>query len=213
MDAKARGRRVGRPSDVQRREVRARLAAAARELFGSRGFAAVTVREVAEHAGVTPAMVNYYFRGKHGLFLAVLEDLLEEALAGMEAAGESITGPGGIQVYLDRHTALLADNPWVAPLIYREVVLNPDLPSDFVAHFPGRLFGLLRRAVIAARDRGEVARDLDPDLLVVSVVASSVFPFLMGPVIETLTGGPVNEAFARRWASHAGRMFYRGAEG
>ncbi|MEJ2515363.1 MAG: TetR/AcrR family transcriptional regulator [Gammaproteobacteria bacterium] len=213
MDAKVPQKRAGRPSDDQRREVRGRLAAAARELFGSRGFAAVTVREVAQHAGVTPAMVNYYFRGKHGLFLAVLEDLLEEALAGMEAAGESITGPGGIRIYLDRHVALLAENPWVAPLIYREVVLNPDLPSNFVAHFPGRLFGLLRRAVVAAQRRGELDPEPDADFLVISIVASSVFPFLMRPVIETLTAHTVDDAFARQWASHAGRMFYRGAAG
>lgn len=204
-------RRVGRPSDEARLEVRARLGAAARELFGSRGFAAVTVREVAERAGVTPAMVNYYFRGKHGLFRAVLEDILEEALAGMEAAGESITAPGGIRTYLARHAAIMSENPWVAPLIYREVVLSADFPSEFVARFPGRLFGLLRRAVRAAQDRGELDPGLDADFLVLSIVASSVFPFLMRPVIENLTGSPVDRSFAGRWAAHAGRMFYEGA--
>ena len=204
-------RKVGRPGEDERREVRARLAAAARELFGSKGFSAVTVREVAARAGVTPAMVNYYFRGKHGLFRAVLEDILEEALAGMEAARESITAPGGIRAYFVRHAALMAANPWVAPLIYREVVLATDLPADFVARFPGRLFGLLREAVGAAQARGELDPALDRDFLVMSVVASSVFPFLMRPMLEPLAGRPIDGDFAARWAAHSGRMFYEGA--
>jgi AcrR family transcriptional regulator len=211
MNTSGRRKKVGRPGEEDRQEVRAKLGAAARELFGSRGFAAVSVREVAERAGVTPAMVNYYFRGKHGLFRAVLEDILEEALAGMEEAGEAIAAPGGIRTYLARHAAVLSANPWIAPLIYREVVLSADFPSEFVARFPGRLFGLLRGAVIAAQGRGELDPDLEPDFLVLSIVASSVFPFLMRPVIENVAKISVNPAFAERWAAHAARMFYKGA--
>ena len=211
MSTANRRRKVGRPGEEDRREVRTKLGVAARELFGSRGFAGVSVREVAERAGVTPAMVNYYFRGKHGLFRAVLEDILEEALAGMEEAGEAIAGPGGIRTYLARHAAVLAANPWVAPLIYREVVLSTDFPSEFVARFPGRLFGLLRGAVIAAQGRGELDRELEPDFLVLSIVASSVFPFLMRPVVENVAKISVDPAFAERWAAHAARMFYDGA--
>ena len=57
-------RRVGRPAEQNRREVRARLGAAARELFARQGFEAVSLRQVAAAAGVTPAMVHYYFGGK-----------------------------------------------------------------------------------------------------------------------------------------------------
>lgn len=211
MATRRKQRKVGRPGEDERREVRARLGAAARELFARKGFAAVSVREVAEHAGVTPAMVNYYFRGKHGLFRAVLEDTLEEALAGMEDARQTICAPGGIREYISRHAQVLAANPWIGPLIYREVVLASDFPSQFVARFPGRLFGLLREAVLAARERGELAPDLDADFLVLSIVAASVFPFLMRPVVEDLASTRIDRDFAARWADHAGRMFYNGA--
>jgi len=203
--------KVGRPVEDERRQVRARLAMAARELFARKGFAAVSVREVAGHAGVTPAMVNYYFRGKHGLFRAVLEDVLEEALAGMEAAGESINGPGGIGAFLARHAAILSANPWVAPLIYREVVLSDDIPADFVERLPGRLFALLSGAVASAQERGELDPELEPRLLVMYILAVSVFPFLMRPMVEQVAGVRVNRAFAERWAELGGRIFYQGA--
>src|ERR1700761_2822556 len=45
---------------------------AAEALFSVHGFHGVTVRQVAEEAGVDPALLGYYFESKRGLFDAVL---------------------------------------------------------------------------------------------------------------------------------------------
>lgn len=47
---------------------RARLVAAAQKAFSERGFERTTVREIAEAAGVNPALINRYFGGKEQLF-------------------------------------------------------------------------------------------------------------------------------------------------
>lgn len=207
-----RHRRVGRPREQSRQEVRARLGAAARELFARHGFEAVSLKQVAEAASVTPAMVHYYFGGKHGLWLAVLEDYLEEALGSMLAVRDEIEGPGGLDIYLARHAELLGRQPWVAPLLFRELILGDGPDADFVRRFPARLRDLLRSAVEHARRRGEIAADLDPDLLVLSLLAAAVFPFLVRPMAEQLFAAPVDAAFASRWSAHAARMFHRGAQ-
>jgi AcrR family transcriptional regulator len=41
--------------------------------FTERGFEGATVRAIAQRAGVDPAMVNHWFGGKDGLFMAALE--------------------------------------------------------------------------------------------------------------------------------------------
>jgi TetR/AcrR family transcriptional regulator, repressor for neighboring sulfatase len=46
---------------------------AARELFSERGYAAVTVRDIAGHAGVTHALVHQYIGTKAEVFRAVLK--------------------------------------------------------------------------------------------------------------------------------------------
>ena len=46
-------------------------------LVASKGVDAVSLREIADEAGVTPAMINYYFSDKQGLMHAVLERGLE----------------------------------------------------------------------------------------------------------------------------------------
>jgi AcrR family transcriptional regulator len=53
-------------------EAAARILAAAERLFGERGFDFVTVRDVAEAAGVTHPLIYYHWGSKRGLLAAVL---------------------------------------------------------------------------------------------------------------------------------------------
>lgn len=61
-----------------------RLLCAALQLFTSRGFAATSVREIVEAAGVTKPVLYYYFRNKEGIYLAIMEQawgIFEQQLA------------------------------------------------------------------------------------------------------------------------------------
>src|SRR5512137_3101116 len=49
------------------------LLRAAAELFSERGFDGVPIEEVAARAGVNKALISYHFRGKRGLYVAILE--------------------------------------------------------------------------------------------------------------------------------------------
>ncbi|MGH3763653.1 MAG: TetR/AcrR family transcriptional regulator [Pseudonocardiaceae bacterium] len=67
---------------------RAALLDAARVEFTERGFDGATVRTIAQRAGMDPAMVNHWFGGKDGLFVAALqlpvnpEEILRRILPG-----------------------------------------------------------------------------------------------------------------------------------
>ena len=58
-------------------ESRERQIVVAAELFASRGFNGVSVRDVATAADVNVAAISYYFGGKQGLYEAALERLME----------------------------------------------------------------------------------------------------------------------------------------
>lgn len=57
---------------------------AADELFGEQGLAGVSVRDVAERAGVNKGLVFYYFGSKEKLFEAVLERYYQAHRAALE---------------------------------------------------------------------------------------------------------------------------------
>lgn len=76
------------PSDPTRE----RLLATAVDLFTRRGYAATSVREIVEGAGVTKPALYYHFGSKEGLYEAILdriERLIEEALAEHRGRGGS----------------------------------------------------------------------------------------------------------------------------
>jgi TetR/AcrR family transcriptional regulator len=52
--------------------VRERLLSAALELFRMRGYAATTVREIVEAAGVTKPVLYYWFGNKEGIYLELM---------------------------------------------------------------------------------------------------------------------------------------------
>jgi AcrR family transcriptional regulator len=55
-------------------EVRERLLSGATGLFASKGYAAATVREIVERAGVTKPVLYYYFGSKEGIYLALMRE-------------------------------------------------------------------------------------------------------------------------------------------
>lgn len=60
------------------------LLTSARELFSLRGYEAVSTRELAEHAGVNLALIQYHFGSKAKLFIEVVDHLTQESKDFME---------------------------------------------------------------------------------------------------------------------------------
>jgi len=55
------------------------LLEAAEILFSSRGYSAVSVRDIASQAGVNLSLVSYHFNGKEGLYREIIGQYLEAA--------------------------------------------------------------------------------------------------------------------------------------
>jgi TetR/AcrR family transcriptional regulator len=72
-------------------DVRGRLLMAAIELFSRKGYAATSVREIVEAAGVTKPVLYYHFHSKEGVFKA----LMQEAIAAHRAVLDEVRRAGG----------------------------------------------------------------------------------------------------------------------
>jgi AcrR family transcriptional regulator len=72
---------AGHAPEPRRRDAartRQLLLAAARHRFAHHGYAATTVRDIADDAGVNVALINRYFESKEGLFAACLTAAVDE---------------------------------------------------------------------------------------------------------------------------------------
>ncbi len=83
MGERGTARRIGRPprETIGEGERRAQIMRAGLDLFGSRGYAAVSLGEIATTIGVTKAALYHHFPSKDELYTAVMCDLLHRIAA------------------------------------------------------------------------------------------------------------------------------------
>ena len=108
----ARGRGAPGRRRVPRAEREREMLNVAGELFSARGFAAVSMDDIAAAAGITKPMVYTYFGSKEGLFAACAEQAgqeLREGLRGLAEGGELppdqllFQGISAVFEFVDRH--------------------------------------------------------------------------------------------------------------
>ncbi len=87
-------------------QTRNRLLCAAVDVFDRKGYAAASVREIVELAGVTKPALYYHFHSKEGLLTAVLDEAARAFERKMDAA---ITRPGSARERLSAFCADLHD--------------------------------------------------------------------------------------------------------
>lgn len=205
---KRRGR--GRPAAENAEDVREKLLDAARDLFPRYGYRAVSSRQIGAAAGVNFAMIRYYFGGKPGLYREMLHGALRPARKTLDAMSEPHPPPQLAQT-LENITRAWAGNPWVAGFVVREV-LAPDGPmrAMFLRDFPERLAPLVERMVEGEIAAGKLRADLDPRLLVLSIVSLAIFPFLALPLTSRVFGVRNDEEFVTRFLRHTADLLARG---
>jgi TetR/AcrR family transcriptional regulator, regulator of cefoperazone and chloramphenicol sensitivity len=82
------------------RHARARIRDSALELFGARGIAATSIRAIAEHANVSPALVIHHFGSKDGLQRACDDHVLRELMGRNAQALDDADLGGTIQHWI-----------------------------------------------------------------------------------------------------------------
>jgi len=97
---------------------------AAEELFASKGYAAVSVRDIAQLAEVNKALVFYYFDNKATLLRRVLEQYYQA-----HAAALSPTDPGGnkreqVHALLTSYLDFIEDNRRYIHIVQHELLAN-----------------------------------------------------------------------------------------
>jgi TetR/AcrR family transcriptional regulator len=178
--------KVNDPSDVK-----ANILAAGRAEFAQHGLSAGSVRTIGKRAGVTPAMINYYFGGKRALYDAVvaeaqgrLRDRLVRAVAAGDRAG---LAPRLAAAYFD----FLAEDHELQRLLLREVLDRGQSVRELAARYVKPLRALFEEHF----GEGEEAQQL-----AVSLFGAVAGYFLYEPVLGAFLGADPNspDALAAR---------------
>lgn len=177
--------RPGRDSeDLRRSLIDAALVCYARE-----GVAATSIKAIAAEAGVTPALLHYYFGNREQLRQAVIDDRILPLLRGVQQKFSEAEGDVGalISTFVTAIGAAIADNPWWPALWIREVMSEGGaLREVLIEHVGQSLIGAFVQRFTAAQANGTLNPDLDPRLLLVSLVGLTLFPAAGAPIWRQL---------------------------
>lgn len=211
--AKRRPRPPGRPTagDGDRRE---HVLDAALACYLQRGIAATSLRDISRQAGVTPALLHYYFDAAAGLRDAVVAERVlpvfgqaQAVLLDMRDAPLRQT----LEAFVDCICGLVARHPWLPSLWIREVVSEGGELRDLLTT------GLMRElaAPMVARFAAEQADGrlnpgLEPRLLMVSLVGLTLLPAAGMPIWQQVVAAGDLGVDAIR--THALALLERGLE-
>jgi TetR/AcrR family transcriptional regulator len=114
---------------------KARILAAAEEVFAARGFEGASTREIAARASVNISSLHYHWESKERLYLAVfrnvydaIADLLQNTLAPLLAGHEDPDAV--VDIVVRELFDFFAGNPNVPRLLMRRVVEDEDVEGE-----------------------------------------------------------------------------------
>ncbi|MBD9534864.1 TetR/AcrR family transcriptional regulator [Stenotrophomonas sp. STM01] len=188
---KPRKRTPGRRPTQDAADLRVQLLDAALACFVAKGIAATSLRDIAQRAGVTPALVHYYFGDKPRLQQAVVEErlwpVMAQVHAGVQEAGQGVAGL--VAAFVEGVVRAVAEHPWLPTLWVREILCEGGALRELMIERVGPVLPrmLVERFAAAQRD-GQLNPQLDPRLMVVSLMGLTMFPLASAPIWQSLSG-------------------------
>lgn len=152
------------------------------------------MQEIAEEAGVNPALLHYYFRSKDGLAQAVFREaasrIFPEVLRLLSAdAPFEVRIEQVVHHYIDN----LRKHPFLPGYVLGELSFHPERILAFVhaAAVPGQeprnVLDRLGQELSARVAAGQM-RPIAPEQLLANLVSLCVFPFAARPLLASVTG-------------------------
>lgn len=163
---------------VARADREAQILAVACRVFGEKGFAATSVADIADAAGISKPLIYNYFGSKDGLYAVCIRHAAALLVAEIERTAASGTvGLARAVVTLDGMFRALAPHPWMWHLVF-----DPTAPRDgeiatILAEHESRIFAFGTEGVSELLDlAGNDDRD---DMLAMRAVWENVFRTLV----------------------------------
>ena len=206
-------RRPGRPTgNAAGVDQRSRLLDIALTLFARHGIADTTLAAIAREAGVTPAMVHYYFKTRDQLLdLLIEERFLSVRVSVADVFKANSDDPvAAITQLTQRLMDIATEHPWFAPLWMREVISEDGLLKRQIRK---RLGDKNQKSMLDSiaqwQAEGRLNADLEPSLLFLSLLGLTILPLTAA---KAWRNDPVlSQLGAKQIARHAIALLAHGA--
>jgi AcrR family transcriptional regulator len=179
MAKPSRTKPLGRPARAGNYDAREHLLDVATRLFAERGVANTTLAKIATTAGVTSAMVHYWFQNRDRLLDAVVEERIAGAFHAVWDPVNPADDTPGTQTegIVHRMFAVTEKMPWLPSLWLREIVNEGGLLRErALKRIPVNKVRDFSQCIARGVDRGKLNSQIDPVLMFNSILALVMLP-------------------------------------
>jgi len=159
-------------------DVRSRILEAAARRFVASGYHGISMREIADDAGLSKPALYYHFRDKESLFLAILEDAVERLASLLDACEAEPTCRARLGVLLEGLFDWSPERRAVIRLASQEIThLDPAVRGDFIHRYHAAFVDRIRDFIGQGVESGEL-REVDPGRAA-WLLLGMIYPFML----------------------------------
>lgn len=202
--------------NTKRKNTEGAVMAAAEELFLEKGYLLATTTEIARRAGVTHAMLHYYFQTKEQIFFKVLDKNLHELFTSVRNAMSAETiafwpnlkgGVIRLLEFLDQHRQLVS-------FLYDVARHNPELLNRYRESTISLISGLAghHKVLLNNEVRSGRCNPITFEQLFLDLISLSFSTYMSVPVMEQAVGMPrdqIDQALKRRHDEIIALLYHR----
>ena len=158
--------------------------------FMTNGYEATKTTQIAERAGVTHAMLHYYFQTKENIFKKIYEDkinMLKDPIVAL-VENKEMELPQRIDTIIETHFEFLKANPTLPYFVISEMNNNPRLietMKENIGEVMGKSYKKLQNEIDEYISEGIINPITALDLLL-DIVSLNVSAFVMLPIIQSV---------------------------
>ena len=178
-------------------ETESRILQAAEEEFLLKGLEGARTTAIAERAGVTHAMLHYYFRTKNMLFERIIEEKMRNAGNIMQAVFVLGDMPlmERVKRGVEQHFDFIAANPNLPRFVIQEIYSHPErheiMRSQVLTITKDWLCDLQRHIDESAATKA--TEWIDARMLLLDIVSLNLFAFIGYPFVSLMFDGLVTD--------------------
>ncbi len=178
------------PNKVPVSEGAQRILSAAAGLFARKGYAAVSINDIAAAVGGSKANVFHHFPTKDALYLAVIRSACEGFADEFDAIAENDDDDRNrLRSIAVSHMRHLMSHPDSMRLILREVFAEDSgINRALIASILHQNFELIVSRVKQGQENDQFRKDVDSAMVAVVLLALNIFYFQTNTILEQFDG-------------------------
>lgn len=182
----------------------------ATQLFATKGFAAVSIRELTDAAHINVSAISYHFNGKEGLYQAVLKEQLSPILTALQLvkSKDSLSPIERLTFYADQIAHIHNQRPFLARFMSSESITPTPFGGPIIENHLFQVYHFIQTMLQEGIDRGDFQVDLNVTYAAISLVGSLNFYFIAKPLIQKFT--PLTNDDHAKYTAQAFRIYLHG---